>query len=154
MNLPEITAALSSFKIAINLIKSITLISKDVAINDKSIELQNVILGIQSAMLELQSKYYELLQSKSELENKLINFENWNITVSQYDLIDAGNGSFIYMPNKNHPSPNPNHYLCTNCFSNKTKSLLQIVTKYNTGFCNFKCPKCQFVVGFYPDKLK
>ena len=152
MPLAEITGAISAVKSAVEIIKYIKSTSKDIAVNEKAIELQNIILSIQSSMLELQSEYYELLESKDSLEKKLINMEDWKITESQYDLVEVRAGVFIYFPNKNHPNPKPDHYLCTKCFNDRKKSLLQ---KKGWGdITHYFCPSCGMEILFNAQLIK
>ena len=150
MVLSEISTAVSALKTAIQITKTFFSITKDADIHHNAIELQNIIMSIQSSMLDLQAKYYELLKSKDDIEKELITIKNWNVTQSQYDLIEIKSGVFVYIPNENHKSPKPIHYLCTNCFQNHKKSFLQIKKKYSTGFGDFYCPLCNMEISFHP----
>ena len=150
MVVSELSMAISSIKTAIQISKTIIEINKDVAINQNAIELQNIIISIQSSVFDIHAKYYELLETKNNIEKELIEIKEWKVTESQYDLIEIYSGTYVYSPNGNHKSPKPNHYLCTNCFDNHKKSLLQIKKKHSSGFGDCFCPLCKMEISFYP----
>ena len=78
MAIAEITAALTSIKIAKDMVKGIASLDSDIAIKSKSSELLNVIVELQEHILSMQSQYSELLQSENNLKKKLAELESWN----------------------------------------------------------------------------
>jgi len=156
MTLPEITTAFTSLKTATEILKAIMVLNKNTAINEKVIDLQQIILLLQMSASDFHTKYQELVKVKDDVEKKLMDYENWEITKSHYKLAQTTSGVFIYIPNENHPSPKPNHYLCTNCYKNRQESLLQNKQLYGTDsgdYIHF-CPRCGMEISFTADSFK
>jgi hypothetical protein len=125
----EIVSALASLKTAFDIAKGISSLNVDFSVKEKTTELLDAIISAQSRMLALQSEYQSLLESKNELSKKIMEFEDWGRTESQYDLARIGQ-AIVRMPNNNHPTPSFKHYLCANCFDNKKKSILRILVPW------------------------
>ena len=126
---------LTGFKTAVEIIKSISNISKNSEVKEK-------IIGLQNAILSLQAEYGELLDIKNQLEKKLTEYEDWDKTESQYQLKEIASGVFVYESKKDEKSTEPKHQLCTNCFSDHKKSILQGL-KGMKGLEGYYCPKCE-----------
>ena len=105
-------------------------------------------------MLELQIKYFDLLRQKEGVEKKLNKFQDWDKIKSQYKLSETSKGGLVFIPNKNHPSPKPIHYLCANCFQEYKVSYLQVHEKYDSGFTEYFCPNCKLRIDFNPSSIK
>ncbi len=142
MALAEFTMVLTSLKTVIEIATSIRNMSENIELKEKTIEFQNSIIGLQSDIFSIQSEYGKLLDIKDELEKKLIEYENWNKTKSQYELKEVGHGVFVYASKRDDKSSEPEHWLCTHCFDDRKKSILQ---KYTTGpKVDFHfCPRCK-----------
>jgi hypothetical protein len=147
MPINQISAALSSIKIASEMAKGILSLNKDVAVNEKAAKLLSVIISLQHNIMSLQSEYGELLKSKDNLENKLKEYETWKVTESQYKLEEISHGVFVRVPNNSHPYPEPKHWLCTNCWQDKKKSILQLRWKMKNGIDAYECPRCKSVIN-------
>ncbi|TVL96656.1 MAG: hypothetical protein CV087_23470 [Candidatus Brocadia sp. WS118] len=154
MTLPEVTTAFTSLKTATEILKAIMALNKNAAINEKIIDLQQIILSLQASASDFHTKYQELVKAKDDIEKKLMDYQNWEVIKSQYKLVQMTSGVFIYVPNENHPSPKPNHYLCTNCYEKMRKSLLQIKKLYGTGYGEYFCPECRMGIEFNADSFK
>jgi hypothetical protein len=150
MVVAELSMVISSIKTAIQISKNISEISKDAAVNQKAIELQNIILDLQMSFVDFHSRYFELIELKNNIENELKQIKEWKITKSQYDLVEVETGIYVYIPNKKNKSPNPIHYLCTNCFNKQKKSILQINRIFEKGWGSFFCPECKMMIKFQP----
>lgn len=120
-----VALALTSLKTAHGIVKGLIDLDKNVAIQTKASELLSIIIETQQAMISIQSDYEILLKGKSDLEQTIKNFEDWEKQKSYYDLVKLSNSQFVRVPNKTHPSPEPQRYLCNNCFENKKESILQ-----------------------------
>ncbi len=142
MAIAEITAALTGIKAAKNLVKSFSSLSSEVEIKSKSSELLNIIVGLQEQILSMQSKHGELLQSKNELEKQLVNIESWEKEKAQYELKEICPGVFVYASKQDNNSTQPSHWLCTNCYNNEKKSILQYDSFVSDG-THYLCPNCK-----------
>jgi hypothetical protein len=136
----EIASALTSLKAAIDIIKGINALNIDVAVKQKASDLLDSLISIQSSMVTLQIESQELLKVNEELKRQLAQFEHWESTKGQYILSQVGSG-LVMMPSSSHPNPEPLHYLCTNCWENRKKSVLQKSEHY--GAAPHYCPACK-----------
>jgi len=81
-----------------------------------SSDLLERILTIQGEALTLQESHLSLLNSKNDLEKKLLSYEQWDNTASQYSLKKLIGRSFVCIPNESNKTPKPMHYLCAKCY--------------------------------------
>jgi len=146
MPVSEISMALTSIRAALDLVKFISDSHKTSVIKDKTIELRDAIISIQSSFSILNEKYLNILSINHDIKKELEQMKKWEIIESQYELVKGRTGSYVYSPNNMHPNPKPTHYLCTNCYNKRKKSILQ----YRDGLGNgdFYCPDCKMDIFF------
>ena len=120
-----VSLVVASLKTAHGIVKGLIELDKNVTVQTKASELLSVIIETQQAVLSIQTDYEMLLKEKGRLEQIIKDFEDWEKQKSQYDLIKLSNFQFVRIPNKTHPSPEPQRYLCNKCFENKKESILQ-----------------------------
>ncbi len=140
----ELTMAFSSIKTAIEIVKFISNSNKDASIKEKTIELQDTILSIQSTFTDLNERYFKMLSLNNDLKKELEQVNQWKDTKSQYKLIKGVTGTLVYVPNEFHPNPDPTHYLCTNCYCKRKKSILQAIEEMS----DYICPDCGMKIFF------
>lgn len=141
MALVEISAALQSIKVATDIAKGIKSLKTEVAVNEKASELLDSIIDVKMNLIEFQNHYESLQQEKRELEEKIRNYENWESVRKQYLLKEISTGIFVYSFTSE-GTDIPAHYLCTNCFEVKIKSIMQLdwQDEHST---KYSCPKCK-----------
>lgn len=132
----EITQAFSEIKIFSDLAMLVQKQKVDAAVRDKAIEAQAAIISLQSAMLSLQGQYAELMMEKDELERRLVEIENWTGEVQRYQLKEIAEGIFVRELKQDQAGAEPVHWLCTNCFAHRKKSILQRHAQ------DYVCPRC------------
>jgi hypothetical protein len=142
MPVAEITAAISSVKTATTIVKGLINLSKDVAVKQKAAELLGVILSLQNGLSSLRSDYDQLLESKRGVEKQLKEFYNWSETESRYKLEEVHTSIFVYSPKESKKRKQPIHWLCTNCWEDRKKSILQCDYKHSKG-ASYTCPRCK-----------
>jgi hypothetical protein len=139
----EITTFLTSAKTAYEIAKGINSLKTEVERNESVSKVLEILLSVQSDALLMQREFQSLLNEKDQLTQRIVKIENWAVTKSQYKLEEISTGSFVYSPNESHPSPDPKHWLCTNCFENKqSKSILQLIKKETGGIDIYHCDGC------------
>ena len=141
----EISMALKGFKTAVEITKRILNISKDTDLKKEVIELRDFILSIQS-------KYSTLLDIKNQLEKKLIEYEDWDKTESQYQLKEITSGIRVYSPKEDSGLSDSDHWLCPNCFNDRKKSILQLDFDDDELGQYYICPKCKTRFCSRPEK--
>lgn len=123
--IPEISSAISSAKIALDIAKAANglanyndLVTAVSEVNTKLMEASVITL----ASLEKQST---LANRVTELENQLRDIENWEGTLKKYELHKFAIGSLAYVQNSSVQTSEPTHYICATCVNNRQKSILQ-----------------------------
>ena len=137
------------FSKAIGLVTAITGATKrlsdartEVKVNDVAIQLQGIVLDLQSEMMIIQSDYQQVLRSRDDLEKKLVEQEGWDKERARYQLEKIGGScGFVYALKKSEPPVEPTHWLCSNCYEDKKKSILQFAPK--SGLNRWACPRCK-----------
>jgi len=109
---------------------------------EASSQLLQRLLTVESEALSLHNEYSIVLQQKSDLEKRLLEFEKWDDTASQYSLKKLVARSFVYVPNETNKAPKPMHYLCAKCYGDRKKSILQTIY-VGTGGDRLFCPECK-----------
>lgn len=137
----EIAAALTSIKAAHTIIKGIQSLESEVEIKQQASQLLSVVLDLQSDIFNLQSKYDDLIKHRNELESIIKSYDDWESIKKDYSLLEIERGYFVYSQNDNYKGSEPKHWLCTNCFEKKIKSILIIK---NPGYYDdYVCPNCK-----------
>lgn len=137
----EISQALSSMKAMTDLVTLLSKTKTDSAITDKAIKLQSIIISLQSAIMTIQSQHQALQAENDELKKQLTAIENWQSIASNYFLTEIASGVFVYAAKETLDLLEPVHWLCTNCFSKKQKSILQFKEMTSSGTI-YSCPSC------------
>jgi hypothetical protein len=114
----EVFAGLSSLKAAFDIAKGLKDIDNAARRNSAVIELQEKILAAREAQTVL-------LDRIGELEKEVAAFEAWNAENKHYQLQKIDRGAFAYVRKPDAQPAEPAHWLCTACYQNNKKSLLQ-----------------------------
>jgi hypothetical protein len=138
MALFEISSVLTILEKATKVAQGILNMGEKSGLKKEAVELQNIITSLHSQILTMYAQYSELVQVKNNLEKKLVEYEDWNETESQYELKEVAPGVFVFSLKEDNRTPEPNHWLCTNCFYDRKKSILQ---RYGTS--KYLCPRCK-----------
>ncbi len=142
----EISSLISSTKAAYDIVKGISSLKAEIERNESIAKILEVLISVQSQALSVQAKTQELEIEKYELAKKLMAFETWSETESQYSLEEIASGVFVYSYKKTNEANEPMHWLCTNCWKDKIKSILQCDTPHRTRDISYSCPKCKNVI--------
>jgi len=144
MAITAVASAVGAIKTATDIVKTILAMNTDAAINEKVAELQSVILSLQSHTLSMQAEYSDLLKVKDKLEKELMECKDWEKTKEQYELKEVESGVFVYSCKQGDNLPEPEHWLCTNCYKDKKKSILQHDCFKAIG--RYFCPECKAII--------
>ena len=134
----EIASLIASSKAAYDIAKGLTSVHIDDKIRERTADLLGILLAVQSDALIVNAKHQELLKLKYDLEKKILEFENWSETERQYELKEVAPGIFVYAYKKTVESAEPMHWLCTNCWKDRIKSIIQKPLGDS-----YTCPKCK-----------
>jgi hypothetical protein len=121
----EIASALSSTKVAVDIIRGLRDLEKDVALSTKIFELNNIIIDIQGKMFSIQKKHHETMGQIARLESDNARFKDWEIEKRRYKLVELLPGTFVYRLKQDCAQGEPLHDLCPECYQDGRKSILQ-----------------------------
>lgn len=128
-------------------VQAVQKMSDSADIKAKTAELYNLILGAQAQILEANIRQRALLDEKDELEQQIAALKAWDREKPRYALREAENGLFIYSLKRAAANGEPPHWICTHCYEQGRKSVLQSspVAKQGMGrVCEIACPACGF----------
>ncbi len=138
----EITTALASIKVAGELATLVLNTKVSQSVTQKAIELQTAIISLQTAIMSIQAQNQETLAENNSLKQKLIDIENWEAETKKYSLKEVAPGAFVYVINQDQAGAEPSPWLCTNCYNQKKRSILQRGIDSGEGYFH-NCPSCK-----------
>lgn len=109
-------------------------------VQGKAVELQQVILSAQSSALAAQSEQFTLLQEIRDLKEEVARVKAWDTEKQRYALAKPWAGAVVYALKESAANGEPAHYLCTHCYADGKKSVLnRVVNPAANGFSMFVC---------------
>lgn len=125
MDPSSISVALTSLKAAKDIAQTMISLRDTAAFQDKVIEFQSKILDAQQAALSANEERAGMLETISNLEQEVADLKAWETEKQRYELKSVGNGTFAYVLKEDTESSEPFHFLCTKCYEDRKKSILQ-----------------------------
>jgi hypothetical protein len=138
----EASAAFGSIKVAMDMAKGISALQSEVEINQAIIEIQRNLLDAQSAALADKETISNLRDEIAKLQITLDTKQNWEAEKARYVLVKSECGTFFYELKPEYSDDETSHRLCSNCFHNEKKSILQ-TTLINLDYERMSCPSCK-----------
>ena len=135
-------AIMGSVKTVIDLAKTVKDVASDTDLKIKTGDLYDSMISLQNVIFSLQSENQSLLNSKYELEKKLVEFESWEKEKTKYKLIEISKGVVTYTYDTSQDPSMPSHYICKNCYNDRTASILNPVFISSEG-SQYICPRCK-----------
>jgi hypothetical protein len=139
--LTEIDRALQSLTALKNLVQAKKSMSNFREIRAAVSEVDEKLTTAYIVAWKSQEKQTALIQYISELEKENAELKNWNREAERYQLDQIVTGAFAYSLKPGRENGEPAHYLCTNCFGKREKSILQ-VNAPGTKAHALNCPRC------------
>lgn len=135
--------AIVSLNAASNIAKSILELRDVAQINTKVIEFQNEIMSAQDKVRSSQREQDLLLEKIQELEKECKQLKDWNIEKEHYEIKEISSGVFAFIEKNYEGSLQSARKLCTTCFEQRTKSILQ----YESLGKLLTCPRCSSMIA-------
>lgn len=137
-------ALVSSLKTAAEITKAIIGLHDASMIQDKVIELNGVIITAQSSALEANAAQFTLLDRVRELEEEIVRMKAWDVEKQKYELKQVHTGAFAHVLKPQASGGEPPHWLCTTCYQNGQKSILQAQGRASDSHSVelYGCPTC------------
>lgn len=114
-------------------------------VNAKAIELQSAILGLQSDAFIAQAQQTTMIQRVRDLEEEIANVKAWEETRQRYQLVSPAQGIFFYALKQNSGTSEPPHWICTNCYESRKRSIIHRQWNPTRGL-EFNCPQCKALI--------
>ncbi|MEN9659185.1 MAG: hypothetical protein RL571_2650 [Pseudomonadota bacterium] len=142
MDMTAVQAMMGSLKAATDISKALFDLRTTAEVQGKVIEIQNALLSAQSSALEATNAQFLLQERVRELEAQIKSFEDWGNQQQRYSLVNPWRGAAqVYALKKEHAEGEEPHFLCTNCFHNKKRVILNPSSK--DGWVYMICPTCK-----------
>ena len=135
-------STITSLKAAFDISKSILEIKSTTEIQDKVIKLQSALMEAQNSAMSATTAQLELQEKVRTLEEQLRAANEWGDQESRYSLVCPWRGSAqVYALKRSASEGKDPHFLCSNCFHNKRKVILNPSRK--EGWTLMACPSCR-----------
>ena len=145
VDMGSIVAAIKGLQAAGDIAKAMLELRETSAIQGKVIQLQSAILSAQQSAITAQSDQFSLLEQVRGLEAELAKAKDWEHQKQRYALDSPFTGSALYALKKEMSNGEPAHYLCSVCFENGKRSIMQNA-ELSSKWTSFKCPVCKCTV--------
>lgn len=131
----DVYAGLTSFKVMLDIAKTLKDMNDATARYGAVIELQEKILSAQESQTVLFNRIRELEELATEANA-------WKAEKTRYELHDFGGETFAYVLKADEARGEPSHKICANCFQSGRKSILQKLGGNINGQVLHRCPHC------------
>lgn len=121
----ELTMGLQSLNAMTELLKVLNATSTQTQINTVKLGLQEGLLDAQRALFAAQTAQAADAAHIRELEERIVKLNDWEFEKQRYELKAIDSRAFAYMFRSGMNTGEPSHWLCTNCFENGKRSVLQ-----------------------------
>lgn len=152
MVIAEASAITSSIQAAFEIAKGLKSSHDARTIANAQAKIEEQLFTIRAEALALQEKHLTVIHEKEELIKKVMEFEQWEKTESEYELKQIVRGTRVYSYKNSQQSTIPMHWLCPNCWNDRKKSILQAEFDAEEE-AKYFCPKCKFSFRFYHSQL-
>jgi hypothetical protein len=142
----ELSAAITSFKAALDIAKAMVGLRDAEAMRSKTIELQGLILEALNQAIEAREAQSAQLDRLRELEAEIVNLKAWDTQKQRYELKQIGVGVVAYMLKPPQRGSEPPHWLCPNCYTNGKPSFLQYNGAVRGVHRFYACVSCKAIV--------
>ena len=136
-----LASTMSSLKSAYDLSKALIGVRDAAVINERVIELQRIILSAQSDAMTAQSDQFTLLERVRDLEKQIAEMKAWEAEKQRYELKRICSSAFAYMLKPDAGGTEPQHWLCTTCYEDGKKSILNGIGQHGRDKI-WNCPRC------------
>lgn len=142
MDMTAVQAMMGSLKAATDISKALFDLKTTAEVQSKVIDIQSALLAAQSSALEATNAQFSLQERVRELEVQLKSFEDWGNQQQRYSLANPWRGAAqVYALKKEYAEGEEPHFLCTNCFHNRKRVILNPSNK--DGWVYMVCPTCK-----------
>ena len=139
--MPDVTAiaaALTSFNTLKNIAQSMISLRDAQAFQAKILEFNGQLIDAQTKIFAVNEERSTLIERVRELESEITRMKDWETEKNRYQLVTPYVGCLVYALKKSMSNGQPPHYICTQCYENGKRSILQTVPGAMNDY--FRCP--------------
>lgn len=140
-----ITGTWESLKVATGLGKAVMDLKIEGEVREKVIAMRDALLDAQQRMFEVQASQMEMMEKVRKLEEELAKYQGWEREKERYALHQTEAGALVYRIKPEMQGTDPLHDLCSQCFEDEIKSILQ-PAKRDGRFDAVCCHRCNSVI--------
>lgn len=138
----EISAALASLNTIREIAQNASSARDQANINEAVTDIQARLIEAQNGVIESQAEQTRLAARVEELEQECMRLEDWSREAESYRLHEIARGIFAYIHQNSEQPMESAHKLCSNCFNQGTKSILQQQRVAEGRQLRVKCHRC------------
>jgi hypothetical protein len=138
----EIGAAVQSFRVLSDMVQTNRTLRNFNELVTAVYEVNAKLRTVQSGALVAQEQHAMLTQRIRELEQEIVELKHWDCEKEYYQLTQLAPGVFVYALKPGIAQDEPPHNLCTNCFDQGQKSILQSCEP-GSEITLYGCPRCK-----------
>lgn len=138
----ETISAVSGIKTALDIAKGVASLKTATEINQAVIDIQRALLEAHAGAFEDRQTIAKLTDQILELQRQLKASADWETEKSRYVLTKSPKGAYTYNLRADLESEVTPHKICSNCFDQCQKSVLQTIASGHGGEL-VECPRCK-----------
>jgi hypothetical protein len=138
-----IPSVISGLKVAGDMAKGLLELKSITDVQSKVIDLQSAILSAQSSALAANADQFALAEEVRGLKAEIASMKAWEAEKQRYKLYSPYDGVVVYALTETMASGEPAHWICTSCYQQGKKSLLNLAGGSHGEKTTFDCPKCK-----------
>lgn len=115
----------NSLNIAVNISKLAIGLRDQALIQEKIVELTSEIMSAQQSAISAIATQTTLTERVRDLEKQIMDMEAWETEKQRYEMKIAARGATVYAVKEDARGAEPPHWICTNCYQQRKKSILQ-----------------------------
>ena len=142
MDFALIQGAVSGLKTASDIAKGLLDLKTLAEVQGKVIELQSAILSAQSSALSATSEQAGMAEEIRALKTQIASLQRWDEERQRYKLVRPFDATTVYALKPSFANGDPAHWLCTTCYENGRKSILNPRTNSNH-WATLVCATCK-----------
>ena len=145
MDITLIQSTISGLKLAGDIAKGFLELKSISEVQGKVVDLQSAILSAQSSALSANATQAAMVEEIHTLKEEIARIKAWESEKKRYQLTSPWTGTVVYALKKSMNNSEPPHWICTKCYEDGRKSILNQHRKPNA-FIEFVCSVCKTMI--------
>jgi hypothetical protein len=151
MPVAEIAAAITSFRMSLDIAKAMVGLRDEETFRAKAIELQTVITDALEKSIDAREAYAAQLDRVHALEAEMAQMKGWDAEKQRYELKSIGTGAVAYVLKPKARAAEAPHWLCPTCFEHGKKSFFQSARKMQDRHLILERAVCEAMIAVSHD---